>query len=381
MGSRRWGVLVAGAVLAVVVVALGSAGIANGAEAGAVAKCNTAGRLFCVTVNTFAGITASDSALTNGKRYTWAEWSLTNTGGNTLTNPKAIVTLADYDCSAYKPPISDPTRAPDPATDCASRVRTSAFLIPTDPNVCSLAALTQTLTCSYANLPSTNPDTSSPTTRVYFKTADAPATHTVITVQGLVKERASDSNTCVQGDPNCDTITNSIINSYEPNANEGVTFALNGKSFHLATNDERSSFDFTSLKSDPFRTNLTTTYPDACGANPLSTCFFRTLNVTTDPNTTGYNNGPVVFYARLTGLASGVTANNVVAIHTYSSAHTPNPDTIGDQNSERSNNSCTFDSTKVTVVPSICAKKPQGLQAVDVWIWDSSNGGIKFGGS
>ena len=52
---------------------------------------------------------------------------------------------------------------------------------------------------------------------------------------------------------------------------------------------------------------------------------------------------------------------------------------IGDQSFERTTKGCTFSFTNQIPVPSICAKKPQGLQALDVWIWDSSNGGIKFG--
>jgi hypothetical protein len=99
--------------------------------------------------------------------------------------------------------------------------------------------------------------------------------------------------------------------------------------------------------------------------------------VSTDPPTTGYNNGPVVFYARLTNLPSGVNENNVVAIHTYDDNSVQ---TIGDQSSERSSKGCTFTYSTQIPVPSICAQKVQGLsKTIDVWVWDSQNGGVKFG--
>jgi hypothetical protein len=384
MIRRNWGVAVFAAALGVLVLALGSAGVAGGAIVGPNQECNLTGRLFCITVSTFDGITASDADASkpNGKRYTWVQWALSNAGGSTLTNPKITVTLADYNCASYEPPV--PGQKPDPrAGDCGGALtRSSEFQAPASPNVCQLASATQTLTCSYQNLPATNPDTSTPTTKIFFKTARVPATHTVISVNGTVKERASDANGCSSGDPNCDTFTTSIVNSYEPEPNAAYTYALNGNSFHLETNDTFSSFEFKSLKSTPFRANFVTSYPTTCGSMPSPKCFFRTLTVTTaDPVTTGYNNGPVVFYARLsTASVSGVTENNVVAIHTYDSAHTPNPDTIGDVSTERSKKGCTFTFSTQIPVPSICANKVQGEQKlIDVWVWDSDNGGIKFG--
>jgi hypothetical protein len=384
MTLKNWGVAAIAAALGILVLALGSAGVAGGAVVGPEQNCNQTGRLFCITLSTFEAITASDAdaSKSNGKRYTWVEWAMTNNGGSTLTNPKITVSLADYNCAAYVPPVEG--QKPDPrAGHCgAALTRSSEFQTPgSPPNVsCTLASATQTLTCSYQNLSATGANKSTPTTRFYFKTARVPATHTVISVTGTVKERASDANGCAAGDPNCDTFTTSIVNSYEPEPNAAYTFVLDNNSFRLETNDTFSSFEFTSLKPNPFRANFVTSYPVAtCGSTPSPTCFFRTLTVTTaDPVTTDYNDGPVVFYARLTGLPPGVNANNVVATHTYDDTTST---VIGDVNGERTSKGCTFTYSNSTDIPlpSICAKKVPGQQAVDVWVWDSDNGGIKFG--
>jgi hypothetical protein len=377
MRSRRWGVLVAGAVLAVVVVALGPVGVASGGQVDAAPACNQTGRLFCLSVSTFEGITASDQSRTNGKRYTWAAWSMANNGGSTLSNPRIVVTLADYNCTGFVPTDAKPR--PDPlANDCgAALTRTSAFEPSTVPSECTLASVTQTLTCSYQNLSATGPGKSTPTTRAYFKTADLPATHTVITVQGTAKERANDANSCDAGDPNCDTFKTSIVNAYEPTPGLAETFALNGKPFHLATNDEFSSFDFKSLSPSVFQATFKT---DLSGCpTATSTCFQRQLTATTAA-TAGFSaTNPIVFYARLTNLPNGVTENNVVAIHTYDDTTTK---TIGDSSAERTNTAgCTWTFNAATIpLPSICAKKIQNNpKTIDVWVWDSSNGGIKFG--
>ena len=133
MTRRRWGVAAIAAALGIVVLALGSAGFAAGAEV-TPSACNTTGRLFCVDVSTFGGITASDpeSDRANGKRYTWVEWSMANTGGSTLSNPKITVTVADYNCGTLV--------APDPrAGDCGPALsRSSAFEMPAPPG-CALA--------------------------------------------------------------------------------------------------------------------------------------------------------------------------------------------------------------------------------------------------
>jgi hypothetical protein len=377
MGSRRWGVFVAGAVLAVVVIALGSAGLASGGQVNTSA-CNQTGRLFCLSLSTFEGITASDASRTNGKRYTWVEWSMANNGGSTLTNPKIVVTVADYKCV---PTVARPN--PNPSLgECGDALsRSTAFEMPTTPPACTLASATQTLTCSYNNLTATGTGSSTGTTRAYFKTADLPATHSVITIQGTVKERANDGNACGVGDPNCDTFATSIVNAYEPTPGLAETFALNNKPFHLATNDEFSSFDFKSLNPSVFKATFKT---DLSGCpTATSTCFQRTLNATTVAAGFSATN-PIVFYARLTNLPTGankVDENNVVATHTYDGG---SETIIGDSSAERTTTAgCTFTFNASTIpLPSICAKKIQNNpKIIDVWVWDSSNGGIKFGGS
>ncbi len=105
---QRASMMFLGLVVCMAVVALGSAGVAGGAENSAPQKCNVSdtgqdlGRDFCVDVKTFSGITASDPNApkgTVGTRYTWVEFKLTNTGGTTLTNPRIVASLSDF-CGA-----------------------------------------------------------------------------------------------------------------------------------------------------------------------------------------------------------------------------------------------------------------------------------------
>jgi hypothetical protein len=360
MKRRSWLVL-SGLLVCAIVAMLGPAGSASGAQQGPTESCNQTGRLFCLTLSTFDGITASDPGASDGKRYTWVEWTMSNIGGSTLTNPQITVNLTDY-CGA---------------SACAGT--TSSFVMPDSSSACVLS--TGTLTCKYANLPAGG-NTGLPT-RIYFKTANEPATRTVIAVRGTVKESANDNNPCGSGDPNCDTFLASITNSYEPDANAAYTFALNGNRFYLETDDVlglsgkgSSSYTFTSGNASIFRANFVTSFPAACGATPSPTCFNRVLTVSADGAPSTYNAGPVVFYARLTNLPQGVNANNVTATHTYDDTTSQ---IIGDVSAERSSSGCTFTYSNQIPVPSICAKKVQGMQAVDVWVWDSQNGGIKFG--
>jgi hypothetical protein len=377
----RWGKLVTGVALVISVVAIGSAGVASGAEV-STQKCNISdtgqdlGRDFCVNVTTFSGITASDTNPPpgiDGKHYTWVEFKMTNTGGSTLTNPRITASLTDFCggtvvCTAGNPP---------------KPVVTSEFV--NLPANCAFGASKATITCTYTNIPASNPDVSTPTTKVYFKTGDVPATSSSIDVQGTVKERANDSNPCIAGDPNCDTVATSIVNSYEPDPFAGVSFALDGKQVYLATNDKLSSFVFKSGSGSPFRADFTTTFPTECGTSPSPTCFFRTLNVvaTFDGPAIEYNNGPVVFYARLTGLPPGVTDKKVNAIHTYDPVTGLAPRIIGDdpgeRSSEKSKEGCTFTFSTAIALPSICAKDVKGVPgAIDVWVWDTKNGQIKL---
>src|SRR5436309_3741238 len=227
----RW--RLAGFVLCSVLAAvlLGSVGGASGAPIGN-EQCNPTGRLFCITVSSFDGITASDSGSANGARYTWVSWSMRNSASSgTLTHPTIAVTLPDLPCA-------------NPAPDCGSSSTASFVLstlqLPASGGSCSLKA--GALVCTYPDLAA---GANTGTTTIYFQTANSPATGTRLTVKGTVKERSNDANGCSSGDPNCDTYTATLDNVYEPDPNAAVTFALNGNRFHLATNDESSSFDFT----------------------------------------------------------------------------------------------------------------------------------------
>jgi hypothetical protein len=350
--------LVAGAALAILVGGLGPAGVAKGAEESnpPEAECNPDGRLFCIDVTTFSGITASDPTRANGDRFTWVEWQVRNEGKSTLTHVTVTVMLSDF-CG------------PDECDEA-----TSAFVLPDSSNACSLNG--STLTCTYMNL-KRGGDTGDPT-RVYFKTADRPATHSVIEVTATVKERHHDANPCdPRIDPNCDTFATSVTSSYEPVQNAASSFALPGSSLHLATNDERSSYDFTSSSPTVFRADFQAIFPPACGSTPSPTCFQRILEVIpVDAPEDGYNDGPIVFHARLTGLPPKVSAKNLVAIHTYDDGQVR---VIGDQSGERSNKGCTTVFSPQIPIPSVCAVKVKGAGAIDAWLWDSENGRVGWG--
>ena len=307
---QRTTMMFLGLVVCLVVVALGSAGVAGGAENSAPQKCNVSdtgqdlGRDFCLDVKTYSGITASDPNApqgTVGTRYTWVEFKLTNTGGTTLTNPRIAAALTRLLRS-----------------DGVHVGHASKFV--ELPANCTSGTSEAIVTCSYANMPAGQPTAA---TKVYFKTGDVPATSSRIDVSGTVKERGNDAGSglggCAASDPNCDTVSTFVINSYEPDANNGVSFALNGKQIYLATNDKNSSFAFKSGHASPFRTDFTTTFPTASAARrflPRASTDSLTVPPTFDGPAATYNDGPVVFYARLSGLPSGVTDNNVNAIHT-----------------------------------------------------------------
>jgi len=195
----------AGLVLAVGIAVFGlGAGVANGAQTNYAEQC-TPGRALCLTVSTFENVTASQSG-DDGKRYTWVEWKVRNSGGSTLTQVSTNVSLTG----------------------------TAAFVTPL-PSGCT--GSTTAITCRYANLPGGG--NASATTRVYFKTADAPALSNDITITAVAKEGGNDSHSCPAGgtDPNCDTNSRTITNSYEQLNDEAATFGLNGNRFKLPTND------------------------------------------------------------------------------------------------------------------------------------------------
>jgi hypothetical protein len=412
------------AVFCSIVAALGAAipsqgGVVNNPEA-----CNPTGRLFCITVSTFSNVTASSPARSDGKRYTWVEWSLRNAAGSSLTHPTITVSLADV-CGA-----------------AACSTHTSAFVLPASPNVCSPSGAS--LVCTYANL-AAGADTG--TTRVYFKTADAPATNSVIGVTATVKERANDANSC-GSDPNCDTFTTSIANSYEPEPNAAYSYALTGKRFHLASDNELSSFDFTSASAVTFFAQLQVQDHSTAYCFGDVPCFDRTLLANTQAAPGFSSTNPVAFYARLANPPPGINQNNLSAIHFYDSltlqanattnrftapagtsfarmdgvafdggaaaviaagtyfvvGYQPADNSfqlsatkggppvtllsslsvsgspirvIGDQSDERSTKSCTTTPASINFpVPSICVLKVKGQNAFDNWVWDSGNGRI-----
>jgi len=420
MNRRRSLVILCGLVLCVVVGALGSAMSAR-AEVVTNSQCLSSGRHFCLTVDTFQNITASDPSRSDGKRFTWADWQMSNPSTNTfsLTHPTIKVTLTDQ-CGA---------------SPCPAAQQTSSFVLPAAPNACSGGG--QAITCTYANIAS---GASTPLTKAYFKTADSPATGTTITVTGTVKEGTNDANTCTSGDPNCDTFTVTQFNSYEPLPFEGDTYALNGNSFHLASNDEQYAFNFTSNKPTPFLAQFKALDP---GTNPPSNgcfgtvvCFDRTLQATTEGQLS--YGASVVFYARLSDIPTGLNpvTSNLDAVHIYdpidftvaSNRFTPSTSVsfarmdglqigstkyykvgyqpsdnsfqlaataggtpvsfpngtqtgspiriIGDQSDERTSSvGCTTTFSNQIPIPSICVAKVKGMQGTyDAYTWSDGNG-------
>jgi hypothetical protein len=429
----------AGFVLCVVIAALGPAVSARAGEIGTTPaeQCNVDGRAICLTVKTFENITASDPTRpTDGKRFTWVEWTLRNGGGTTLTHPTVTVSFADL-CGAG-------------LADC-SGASTAQFQTPATPDVCSVSG--GNLVCVYPNLPAGAP---AATTRAYFKTADKTATRDVratrITVLATVNERGSDQN-CEEGDPNCDTFAVPLVNSYEPDPDGAFTFALNGNRFHLPTNDGLSSFTFTSASPSVFLTSFKKLSLTDSAAFCFSdvVCFDRALSVDTQSASGFGASNPVVFYTRLSDPPSGITTKSLNAIHFYdavaltSAANrlTPGPSPsfarmdglsvgtaaaatlgiaegkyfvvdyqatgpnansfrlsltkdgapipipgagtvqaapiriIGDQSDERSTTLCTTTiPSPIPALPKICVAKA-GSKALDSYVWDTGNGFVQ----
>jgi hypothetical protein len=174
------------------------------------------------------------------------------------------------------------------------------------------------LVCLYPNLPA---GASAATTRVYFKTADNTATRDVratrIDVTATAKERSNDGNPCGAGDPNCDTFTSSIVNSYEPDPNAAFTFSLGTNRFHLPTNDGLSSFNFTGPGTSVFLASfkkLSLSESEQFCFGDVE-CSDRALTVDTQGVLSFGASTPMLFFSRLLN-ATG-SANSVNAIHFY----------------------------------------------------------------
>ena len=291
-----------GLLLCFVIAAFGPAVSARAAETSSnpTQECNTDGRAVCVHVTTFQNITASQPTISNGNRFTWVEWQVRNAGGTSLTHPTTTLRFQDI-CGAVN----------------CSGASTVSLVAPLPAN-CSTS--TGNLVCEYPNLPANTPG---PTTRVFFKTANLPATASRITVTATVNERGSDAGStpnCDPSDPNCDTWPVSVVNSYEPEDDNAYTFALSGNRFNLPTNDGSASITFTSSTSaNPANTLTTfkklpaTDTADFCFSDVE--CYDRVLFADTGGIQTFGSGNPVVFYARL--FDPPVTQNKISAIHIY----------------------------------------------------------------
>jgi hypothetical protein len=413
---RLWPVFGGLAVCATVVVL----GVAVPAQARPVHNpkpCDATGSLFCVTAAAFSNVTASNPARPDGKRWTWVEWSLENASRSSIEHPTITVSLSDV-CGA----------------DACSAL-SSAFVLPAAPDVCAPSG--SALVCSYPKLAA---GASTDTTRIYFKTADAPATSTVIDVTAEVKKKKWAH----------DTASTAVVVAYEPDASAAASFALDGKPLHLAANDELSSFDFTSASAAPFLARLQVEEPSPIYCFGDVPCFDRTLVASTEQAAGFSAANPVVFYARLVDPPHGISEKTLSAVHFYdpvtlqanaaskrftgpagtsfaridgvtfdagvsaviaagtyfvidyraadgsfklaakkwgppvkplsSAPVTGGPiRVIGDQKDERSTTSCTTAPAAIDFpVPSICVLKLKvnGHKALDNWVWDASNGRI-----
>lgn len=313
-----------GLVLVGVIAALGPAVSANGGVIGTTPTevCNPTGRTICLTVQTFEGITASDSSRSDGDRYTYVQWKIRNNGGTTLTHPTVTVKLNPDLCGPTFTNLSfcnDPP-GPAPPPPSTGELKLPAVTVANDgtetvTNICSLDGTT--IVCVYPNLAGFAG--TSQFTRVYFKTADLPAKASDITVEAKVKERANDENPCGVSDPNCDTLPVTIRNSYEPLDDEAFTFALSGNRFNLPTNDLLASITFTATS--PINKLTTFKKLDALTDPPSNYCFSdvacygRVLFADTGGVQTFGSGNPVVFYARIT--SPPVPQNKIWAIHIY----------------------------------------------------------------
>jgi len=256
---------------------------ASGAQTNYAEQC-TPGRALCLTVSQFENVTASQPG-SDGTRYTWVQWSLRNNGGSTLTQLSVDVSLTG----------------------------TASFVTPL-PAGCTGSGTA--ITCRSGNLAGLG---SSPVTRVYFKTADAPATSNDITITAFAKEGANDGHDCPAGgtDPNCDTNSRTITNSYEQLNDEAATWGLNGNRFNLPTNDGLSSFAFTAQGSAPFfvKFNKLTATDTASLCFSDVVCFDKPLSVDTSTVLSYGTSNPVLFFSHL--VDAPVNASKLNAIHYY----------------------------------------------------------------
>src|SRR5207249_3131776 len=97
-----------------------------------------------------------------------------------------------------------------------------------------------------------------------------------------------------------------ITNSYEPDPEAALSYALNGKRFHLSSADEFYSFDFTSQSSANFLAQFQALDSGTTYCFSSAPCFGRTLHADTGTGNAGFSaTNPVVFYARLFDPPSG----------------------------------------------------------------------------
>ena len=100
----------------------------------------------------------------------------------------------------------------------------------------------------------------------------------------------------------------------------GLLVALNGKRLHLASDNELSSFDFTSASAATFFAQLQVQDHSTAYCFGDVPCFDRTLLANTQGAPGFSSTNPVVFYARLAATtAPGINQNNLSAIHFYDS--------------------------------------------------------------
>lgn len=191
--NRRTRIGVTAATLAL----LGLGLLGGGAQASISTGCNPDGRAICITIEDEDHVTHSTAAV---NRYTHYTAQVSNSGGSTLTNGSATVTLKDV---------------------VGGNEETTTARFVAAPAGCTSTSLT-TFSCSLPNLPAR---TAAPTIGPFFAatSTNVMATHTRLEVTVTVKEKAND-NEGGSAQPDTFTWDEDTILEPEPDASRSIVF-------------------------------------------------------------------------------------------------------------------------------------------------------------
>jgi hypothetical protein len=203
-----------GGLLAAIAIAL--VGGATSGVASTTERCS-AGRAFCVTVTDTDGVSPS----TEDARYLSHALTITNTGGSTLTNGRATLTLTDV-------------------VGSANQASTAVFQPADSTGQCAFTASGNVLTWTVPNLARGKHVTCDPLVFTTSTTVGATATNLEADIQ--FKEKGSDNQ---PNDPQPDRVVLTELTSYEGSGDIDASFARAGKTTALGTDpgdDQSTSF-------------------------------------------------------------------------------------------------------------------------------------------